>query len=306
MKTIFRALDSVNKRRIFWAAFRVYLSFHLINQITGYFFLRDVLFTERSFIPLLTQGYTKFLQENIGFFLPVYAALVLAMAFGIGRRFTVIAVFLATKTLQSMNGYILNGGHNFMGFLLLYLCFANSFDYFVLHKSQKRNEIAANLSNYFTNLATCSVIIHLCLIYFISGLAKAHSEVWYNGNAMYYIWNIERFQGLRLNSILAQNGALVTFVTYSVMLWELYFPALVWLPKVRVPFLLLGVGMHVGIWLSMMIYDFEVLFVITYGVFFQDAAYLRLAGRCAAVVAAIRGTRLARWASAPLLKSRSG
>jgi hypothetical protein len=123
---------------------------------------------------------------------------------------------------------------------------------------------------------------------------------------MYYIWNIERFQGLRLNSILAQNGALVTFVTYSVMLWELYFPALVWLPKVRVPFLLLGVGMHVGIWLSMMIYDFEVLFVITYGVFFQDAAYLRLAGRCAAVVAAIRGTRLARWASAPLLKSRSG
>ena len=209
---------------------------------------------------MLSQGYTKHLQQNIGLFLPAYAALVLAMAFGIGRNFTVIAVFLATKTLQSMNGYILNGGHNFMGFFAA-VSSASQIASTISDSAKVRNgnEIAANLSNYLTNLATCSVIIHLCLIYLISGLAKAHSDAWYNGNAMYYIWNIERFQGLGLNSILAHNGAFVTFATYCVMLWELYFPALVWLPKVRVPFLLVGVAMHVGIWLSMMIYDFEIL-----------------------------------------------
>jgi hypothetical protein len=240
------------------------------NQIVNYLFLRDLLFSDNSFIPLSSIGYARFFQQHIVLFLLGYLFLVVAMGFGIGRNLTVFFVFCATKTIQSMNSYILNGGHNFLTFLLLYLCFADSFKYLVLNKSRAKAPPLRSLYDYATNLATACVLMHLSLIYLISGLAKAHSDVWYHGDALYYIFLVERFQGLEWNATLAQSGLLVTVMTYGVMLWELYFPALVWVPRLRVPVLVAGLFMHIGICIAMMLYDFEILFAMTYGFFFRD------------------------------------
>jgi hypothetical protein len=149
--------------------------------------------------------------------------------------------------------------------------FADSFRYLVLNKSrEKARPGLRSLYDYTTNLATACVLIHLSLIYLISGLAKAHADVWYHGDALYYIFLVERFQGLEWNAALAQSGLLVTVMTYGVMLWELYFPALVWVPRFRAPVLVAGLFMHVGICVAMMLYDFEILFAMTYGFFFRD------------------------------------
>jgi hypothetical protein len=74
--------------------------------------------------------------------------------------------------------------------------FADSFRYLVLNKSrEKARPGLRSLYDYTTNLATACVLIHLSLIYLISGLAKAHADVWYHGDALYYIFLVERFQG---------------------------------------------------------------------------------------------------------------
>lgn len=218
-------LNAPPSRLIFWAIFRVYLAAHLTNQIISYLFLRDMLFSDNSFIPLSSIGYARFLQQHILAFLLGYLLLVFAMALGIGRNFTVFLVFVATKSLQATNSYILNGGRNLLTFLLLYLCFADSFKYLVLRKTQREaGDRWENVFQYTTNIATACVLVHLSLVYFVSGLAKAHSDVWYHGDALYYIFLVERFQGLSWNAELAQNGILVTAMSYGVMLWELYFP----------------------------------------------------------------------------------
>ena len=280
MSALLKWVNGPPNRLLYWAIFRVYLALHLTNQIVSYLFLRDLLFSDNSFIPLSSIGYARFFQQHIVLFLLGYLFLVVAMGFGIGRNLTVLLVFGATKTIQSMNSYILNGGHNFLTFLLLYLCFADSFKYLVLNKSPaKAHGAVRSLYDYVTNLATACVLMHLSLIYLISGLAKAHSDVWYHGDALYYIFLVERFQGLEWNATLAQNGLLVAVMTYSVMLWELYFPALVWVPRLRVPVLVAGLLMHIGICISMMLYDFEILFAMTYGFFFRDDQIERILRR---------------------------
>jgi hypothetical protein len=54
------------------------------------------------------------------------------------------------------------------------------------------------------------------------------------------------------------------------VLWELYFPVLVWSRRTRLPMLVFGVLMHLGIAVTMMLYDFEMLFIATYGFFFKN------------------------------------
>ena len=50
------------------------------------------------------------------------------------------------------------------------------------------------LKIFFSNLAGFSICLHLCFIYFISAIHKIHADVWFNGVATYYTFNIERFK----------------------------------------------------------------------------------------------------------------
>jgi hypothetical protein len=97
-----------------------------------------------------------------------------------------------------------------------------------------------------------------------------NSKVWFSGVATYYTLNLERFAGTSFNKIIVQNGFFVTIATYVTVLWETFFPALIWNKKARIPLLALGVMMHMGIYFMMMIHDFEILFIATYGFFFTD------------------------------------
>lgn len=267
---LFERLATFGERDVYWAVFRVYLCLHLINQIVSYYFLRDLLFTPKALTVVSVLPWVAFCQENFVPFLSVYFLFVVALAFGIGRNLAAIGVCVAEKLVESMNGYILNGGNNFLSFLLLYLCFANSFEFFVLQKPKATSFLRSPLVKLTTNMATFSVLFHLCLIYFISGVAKVHADVWFHGTALYYIFNNTRFDSGVIPAALLHNGYIIALATYSVVLWELYFPVLVWLRRTRLPVLVFGVLLHLGIAVTMMLYDFEILFIATYGFFFRN------------------------------------
>ena len=113
-------------------------------------------------------------------------------------------------------------------------------------------------------------MMHLCLIYFISAIHKIHADVWFNGVATYYTFASERFGGTKYNKYLVQSGVFVTVTTYFTLLWELSFCFLVWVKKVRIYLLLGGALLHLGIYVFMMIHDFQILYIMVYGFFFTD------------------------------------
>ncbi|WP_162074128.1 hypothetical protein [Chryseobacterium fistulae] len=173
--------------------------------------------------------------------------------------------------LQKLCPHILNGGDNLLKFILLYMVFANSFTYFCIHKSKEKKD---SISNVLSNLSVLSICIHLCLIYFISALHKTNATVWFHGVATYYTFQLERFSGTSLNSILAKNSYFVVISTYFTLILELYYPVLVWFKKPKTIVILCMISLHAGIAVFMMLYDFQFIFILVQGFFYKNSFWL--------------------------------
>lgn len=144
---------------------------------------------------------------------------------------------------------------------------------------QKNKKNKSELSNLLSNLGGYSVCLHFCLIYFISAINKIHADVWFNGIATYYILASERFQGTPWNLSIVQNGFFVTITTYGTILIELLFPFLVWYKSIKYYMLFFAFSLHLGIAIFMMLYDFQILFILVLGFFISNDEWQQIVSK---------------------------
>ncbi|WP_143307830.1 hypothetical protein [Chitinophaga vietnamensis] len=290
-------MEKKNNYSFYLAVFRVFICLHLAKTIFFQWPYLDILYGPQSFISPTPTVLTEllgiksmFIREHYQAFIVMYLLIIMLYLFGIGKHFTALVLFLFYETIQRLCNVVLNGGDNFLRFVVLYMVFANSYEYFSIRAISIRSETLQRLSNLFSNLAVRAVTIHFCIVYFWSAFHKIHADVWFNGVATYYILSLARFKGTPWNDLLVKNGYFVTLSTYFTLLVEMYFPALVWFRKTRVPIIVCGIALHLGIYIFMMIYGFEVIFIFTYGFFFNDKAWLGMLNK---VISRINS--MARW-----------
>lgn len=276
----FRSLFLPSDRLFYLSVFRVFAGIILLWKILVLWPCRDFLFgpkgvfeypgaatTHLNFIP------ATLIRDHLSLFFVIYAIAAALMIFGIGRRWTMAVVIVAQEINNDLYWVLLDGGDNLLQFSVLYLFFADSFAHFSLSKSAPPKQEYA-ISHFMTNIAVAAIIGHLCLAYTISGLSKAHAEVWYNGTAMYYILGGERYQGTKTwNVLLANNAFFNVMCCYTTIIWESTFAFAVFVKKIRIPVLLMGVSMHSSIFVLMMIQTFQIIYVFHYGFFFTDAEW---------------------------------
>jgi hypothetical protein len=278
-------LEERNHYSFYLAVFRVFICFHLMKDLLLSINSWEILYSNSSFVHHAPNVLVELINIKTSLFrinyLPlifIYGFLIICLSIGIGNRITAIILFITYTVLQGMNHLVLNGGDNLLKFILLYMCFADSFQFFTIRNKRIDVKPKINfLNNTASNLAVYAICFHLCLVYFLSALHKIHSDVWFKGIATYYIFNIERFIGTELNYALSKNALFVTVSTYVTILFELVFPILIWNRDLRKQLILAGIFLHVGIYVFMMIYDFEVLFIMTYGFFFSDKEWKNFA-----------------------------
>lgn len=271
-------LQQTNEKGIYLAVLRIAASLWFLKELILRWPALEILYSSKSFLnippdPSLSNfGISAvFLKEN--HMLVIYAALLLLLLnlFGIGRNLTSFLVFIVFALIYNMNNRYTNGGDKMSVILLFYLSFANTFSHLTLFKRKPLADKKEKLYNLLSNLAAYSIIINLCLVYFIAGLAKLMNPLWQHGTAMYYFLNDERF------SVFAAGGktadlpaALLYIVDYGTILLELAFPFLMLNKKTRNIGLILCFIMHLGIYSFMMIYSMTVMFVIQYGMFYSN------------------------------------
>lgn len=282
INSIVQSFTIENRYSFYLSFFRVFVSLLLLKK----------LFLQWSLIPLLYsgEGYlsptnstiseffisfdSNFIRTNIYIFLGLYLLLLILFLFGFGKNITAIFLFFFYDILQKLCPQILNGGDNYMRFIMLYLCFANSFSFFSLVKTKAQRFMQA--SNFISNLASLSICLHLCLIYFISAIHKIHADVWFNGVATYYTFNIERFNGTSMNTSLSKNIFFVTISTYGTWIIELLYPILIWFKQTKVFMIILAILLHIGIAIFMMLYDFQLIFILVQGFFITNKTWISI------------------------------
>jgi len=96
------------------------------------------------------------------------------------------------------------------------------------------------------NVAIRLIQVHMCIIYFFSGMGKLQGDSWWDGVAVWFSLATLEYQTLDMTWIV-NHWWLVNLMTHITVLWELSYPALVW-PRLTRPWvLLMAVFVHLGI-----------------------------------------------------------
>lgn len=105
--------------------------------------------------------------------------------------------------------------------------------------------------------------IQLVFIYLFTGFHKCASNVWYRGEALYYVFQQPVWSRHDLTWLL--NPIVIGLLTYGTLLFEgVLFPVLVWPKSTRHPVLLAGVLFHLGISLTMRVFVFGEIMPLLY------------------------------------------
>jgi len=108
--------------------------------------------------------------------------------------------------------------------------------------------------------------IQLCVIYFYTGLEKLKGGTWWDGTAL---WSVFANPQMVIADLtwLKNFPLVVVALTFATVLFEVYFPALVWFKKTRIIMLLIGISFHMGIGVFMALYSFAFIMMAPYILF---------------------------------------
>lgn len=280
-------LQQKNERSYFLAVLRV---------LSGLWFMKEMIFRWKAFgiffgpgrFADLDTSFTleryginvNFLKEHYIILVSLIMILLLLNILGIGKNIISLFLFITVIILFHLNNKYTNGGDLMYMLLLLYLSFANSYDHFTLIKRKPFAEEKEKVYNLASNLAAYSIMINLCLCYFLAGAFKASDPYWQKGTGIYYFANDDRF------SVFAAGGRQVNMpfwlsliIGYGTIILEMGFPFLVWNKRSRNITLLLCFLMHAGAFFFLMIYDMSLIFVIQYGIFYSNEEVTAFAGK---------------------------
>ena len=111
--------------------------------------------------------------------------------------------------------------------------------------------------------------IHLCLLYFHSALGKM-SGPWMHGIAFWHPRLLSIEAPLTLQGLQDQS-TLVSLIVFGLVLFELAYSILIWLPRFRYPVMMAAIVIHLGLMAGWGQVPFNLLMIVLNLVFLSDA-----------------------------------
>ena len=105
------------------------------------------------------------------------------------------------------------------------------------------------------NIALRLLQLHLCVVYFFSGIAKLLGASWWEGTALWGAAANSRYRTLDL-TWLARHPLLVNMLTLTAVFWEVSYSAIIWPRLTRRLAIAMGIFVHLGIGLAMGMKEF--------------------------------------------------
>ncbi|PNW15498.1 hypothetical protein C1637_03490 [Chryseobacterium lactis] len=263
--------------RMFFPFFRISIGLfflvHFISTLSDF----SLLYTDDGLIPLNVLSLLRveviptlnivlkllngFGVENI---YTIYAYIILYILFcitltvGLFSRFSAIVLLLLHIILfQSSNAYMY--GVDYFKSIAMFYCAVFpvgsklSLDATLFKKKEFNPSPYRNLLK-----------IHLSIVYFTSGLDKAFGVNWWNGESIWKSFHLPGFESYIIENydVLSSYPILPTFIGISTMCIELLYPLFMWKKSMKAYWLILVLGLHMGIIIAMNLYFFGALMIL--------------------------------------------
>ncbi|WP_324680526.1 HTTM domain-containing protein [Hymenobacter sp. GOD-10R] len=201
-------------------------------------------------------GFDK--NESVVLFFALYSLLAVAVLLGFCTRVSAGLLWvLHVMILNTLSDFIY-GVDIFLHIALFYLVIFPVNRYWSLDArlfGQKAKGISDKTYNRIFQL-------HLCLVYFSSGLEKALHADWWNGNAIWYTLNHADFTTIHVADTLLHYPWLLQLLGIGTLFTELFYSVVMWIPRWRVLLLAFVVMMHLYIGIALGLRIFSVMMIL--------------------------------------------
>ena len=176
----------------------------------------------------------------------------LGLWLGIFPRCAAFCAWLATVSYAYRNIDILHSGDNLIRIGTFFLIFARTDGVFSLPFVVRRwfFSQASSDSQPRPGLVPAwpqrILQLQLCVLYLTAGIWKVTGPTWRNGTAVGLVLQLGEFQRFPIPDFF-MTPVMSQLMTYATLAFELGFPVLIWIPKLRLPVLLAGLAFHAGL-----------------------------------------------------------
>jgi hypothetical protein len=173
------------------------------------------------------------------------------------RLFAISSLLGHTLTVNS--GYIsLYGVDTMIHICLFYCAWMPVGRCLSLDQMYRQNPVNPS---FFAGISMRTLQLHLCIIYFSTGLAKVSGPQWWTGEALWRAVMQPQFSVFDF-SWLASVPWLARIACWSVMLIEMGYPFLIWPAKSRPIWVIATIALHLGIGMIMGLWMFSIMMIV--------------------------------------------
>ena len=177
------------------------------------------------------------------------------------QRYHRIVFFILWLLICNINNNVfctMTGGDGLFQALLFFCIFLGS-------DQKQEKSVRSDLNIALHNFGITAIHVQICIVYFLNAMAKLWDADWMQGHAVTGALALHEFSLPYLyNSTETMNG----FLNYSVILYQLLFPVLVWMKKIKKWYLLIGVLQHLFIAFAMGLPSFGLIMILSYSAFY--------------------------------------
>lgn len=227
--------------------FRIFFSLVLLLEVFRIFRFRQLYFDPIPFIE------TSALSAEIPFVIWMFALFMLVIG-AFTRMMALINYIFIIIYISSIGAFEYHMDYTYtgVGFIMIFLSVSKS--YSIDHLINKLKY--SNLSQIHVPKETTSVLsywlllfVGIGLVYLDSVFFKMTSKIWTSGLGMWYPASLPQFTIFN-NQWLLNQKVLIISLGYLTFTFEILFPFIFWMKKLRIPFLIIGIGLHLGILLE--------------------------------------------------------
>ncbi len=195
----------------------------------------------------------------------------ICMLIGFFTPLAAIIQFLVLISLHNRNPYVLQGGDEVIRLMSFLLIFAPSgaalsIDHWMSTGYQDFTGTTVTISPWAVRLMQ----LQLSIIYLRNFYWKALGNTWWQGTAVYYALNLDRFKRFSFPS-LTKNMLLIRFCTWGTLGWEGGVGILLWIEETRYVALILTMVMHLAFDIFLNVYYFSLTMIICLILFISPA-----------------------------------
>ena len=204
----------------------------------------------------------------------------LGLVLGICPRTAAFCGWLAAVSYSYRNMCILHSGDNLIRIGMFFLIFARTDGSVSLPRALRRwlSRPAGSADEPQPVLVPAwpqrILQIQLCILYLVAGIWKATGRTWRNGSAVGLVLQLGEFQRFPIPEFF-MTPVMSQVMTYGTLAFELGFPLLVWIPRLRLPVLLAGLAFHAGLDWVMNVQLFQWLITAYYLLWLKPISPLR-------------------------------